>query len=83
MRKQMKPLAQLHFDIQPRHDPFYHRPKTSGTVNFKRAHQAASSTVKFGLDLSDRLLATGDFDGAKGLVELLLPLRGNMLREKD
>ncbi|ORY84078.1 hypothetical protein BCR35DRAFT_331026 [Leucosporidium creatinivorum] len=84
MRRQVTAvIPQLDLSVEPRYDPFYHRPPNAGSVGLERACDAATETLKFGLDLSDHLLATKDFDGAKALIELLLPLRGKMLRLKD
>lgn len=74
---------QIEFTAEPRSDAFYHRFKSTSNIGLEKAHQAATETLKFSIEFSNRLLASHDFDGAKALLELLVLLRGKMLREKD
>lgn len=66
------------FTAEPRYDPFYHQPRST-----QQDYRAVAETLGFALDYSKRLHVTEDSDGQKALLNLLLPLRGKMLREKD
>lgn len=81
-RKVLEAAPQVNFTARPGADAFYTRFKDPDFA-FKKDHQAVTETLRFGLEFADRLLVTEDLDGAKAMLELLVPLRGKMLREKD
>jgi hypothetical protein len=86
MRKQVEALApHAQFTIGPDYDAFQQRPTDIilPVVGLARSCEAATETLEFGLDLVGRLEATKDFAGAKALLKLLLPLRGQLLRARD
>ncbi|ORY84086.1 hypothetical protein BCR35DRAFT_303136 [Leucosporidium creatinivorum] len=74
---------QFALTISPHYDSFYESPECDSSSSLAEACAAADETLRFGLAHSARLLETEDFEGAKALLDLLVPLKGQMLREKD
>lgn len=67
--------------VGPLHDPFYQTPDGKVASSLPDACAAAYETLRFGLAHSARLFE--DFEGARALLDLLVPLKGEMLRVKD
>lgn len=84
IRNQVDAIApQLSFTVGPQYDPFHHLPVTNTPNEPEDVYDTAIQTLDFGRDFLDRLRATNDLDRATTLLELLVPLRGKMPREKD